>query len=146
MKTTLKIILLAVILTACQSNPIDKACINETCFEIEIRDDDKERAEGLMNRTELENDKGMLFIFEEENIYSFWMKNTLIPLDIIWINENLKIVWIAKNVSPCLEDPCPSYAPQKKAKYVLEINANLSNEYNFKTGDNVQLQLRKKLQ
>ena len=141
MKTTIKIILIAVILTACQQKLRDKACIKESCFEIEIRDNDKERAEGLMNRETLDIDKGMLFIFEEENTYSFWMKNTLIPLDIIWINENLEIVWIAKNVSPCLEDPCPSYKPQEKAKYVLEINGGLSKKNKFKTYDKVELKI-----
>ena len=94
-----------------------------------------------MNREQLDKNKGMLFIFDESSKYSFWMKNTLIPLDIIWINENLEIVWIAENVNPCEEDPCPSYIPQEKAKYVLEINGGLSEKHGFKINDKVKLKI-----
>tara|TARA_B100000029_G_scaffold294863_1_gene288172 strand:- start:154 stop:588 length:435 start_codon:yes stop_codon:yes gene_type:complete len=141
MKLTIKIALISLFLTACQSSSTNQACINDTCFEIEIRDTKEERAEGLMYREKLDEDKGMLFIFDESSKYSFWMKNTLIKLDIIWINENLEIVWIAKNVNPCEEDPCPSYMPQENAKYVLEINAGLSEKYEFKVNDTVTIKL-----
>ena len=129
MKKILKLLLISLLLTSCQTMDKNEICINDICFEIEIRDDNEERAEGLMNREELDEKKGMLFIFDDSSKYSFWMKNTLIELDIIWINENLEIVWIAKNVNPCEEDPCPSYMPQENAKYVLEINAGLSEKY-----------------
>ena len=141
MKKILKLLLISLLLSSCQSIDKNEACINNTCFEIEIRDTKEERAKGLMNIEELDEKKGMLFVFDDSSIYSFWMKNTLIELDIIWINENLEIVWIAKNVNPCEEDPCPSYNPQENAKYVLEINAGLSEKYGVKIDDKVELKL-----
>jgi uncharacterized membrane protein (UPF0127 family) len=141
MKKILKLLLISLLLTSCQAMGKNEICINNTCFEIEIRDTKEERAEGLMNIEELDEKKGMLFVFDDSSIYSFWMKNTLIELDIIWINENLEIVWIAKNVNPCEEDPCPSYKPQENAKYVLEINAGLSEKHRFKVNDTVTIKL-----
>jgi len=82
-----------------------------------------ERARGLMFREKLEADQGMLFVFEEEDLYSFWMKNTLIPLDIIWLDSHQQIVHIEKNVPPCPREPCPSYTPRQPALYVLELKA-----------------------
>ena len=90
-----------------------------------------------MNRESLNQNAGMLFIFQEEGVYPFWMKNTLIPLDIIWINKDKKIIHIEKNVQPCKAGPCPSYSPEKQALYVLEINTGLSERYSFKEGNEV---------
>jgi uncharacterized membrane protein (UPF0127 family) len=63
------------------------------------------------------------------------MKNTLIPLDIIWINSSQNVVYIKKNAQPCTPDYCPSIVPIKNAKYVLEINGGLSDKYEIKVGD-----------
>ncbi len=141
MKKILKLLLISLLLTSCQTMDKNEICINDICFEIEIRDTYEERAEGLMNKEELDENKGMFFIFNESSKYSFWMKNTLIPLDIIWIDENLKIVWIEENVEPCKEDPCPSYIPEENAIYVLEINAGLSEQYGFKINDKTELKI-----
>ncbi len=121
------------------SSPVgnQKACINNKCFEIELAKTPEERARGLMYREYLQENKGMLFIFTEEAIYPFWMKNTLIPLDIIWINSNEEIIYIASNVLPCKEQ-CSSINPNDNALYVLEVNANLSEKYNFNIGDKVE--------
>jgi uncharacterized membrane protein (UPF0127 family) len=78
----------------------------------------------------------MLFIINEEGIYPFWMKNTLIPLDIIWINKDKEVVFIKKDFQPCTEI-CESITPDKKAKYVLEINGSLADKNNIKVGDKV---------
>lgn len=115
------------------------ACINNYCFDVEIAKTPAQREKGLMNRTELARDKGMLFVFDREGMYPFWMKNTLIPLDIIWINQNNKIVFISKNTQPCESFICPSVAPTGKAKYVLEVNAGVSEESGFKEGDTAQI-------
>jgi len=90
-----------------------------------------ERERGLMFREKLEPDQGMLFVFEEEDLYSFWMKNTLIPLDIIWINCHQQIVHIEKNVPPCTQDPCPGYRPRQPALYVLELKAGQAEANNL---------------
>ncbi len=138
----LALILLAFILFKMQKNQQQKICINSECFNVEIAKTFLEKANGLMNRTHLGNDAGMLFIFSSEAKHSFWMKNTLIPLDIIWISKDKKIVHIEHNVQPCESFFCPSYTPKEKALYVLEINGNLSQEYNFKEGDDVVFNLR----
>src|SRR3989344_7880186 len=65
-----------------------RVCFEEDCFFVEIADENAERMKGLMNRTSMDADRGMLFIWEEEEIYSFWMKDTLIPLDMIWLNKD----------------------------------------------------------
>lgn len=94
-----------------------------------------EREKGLMFRKSLAPDQGMLFVFEEEDFYSFWMKNTLIPLDIIWLNANRQIVHIEKNVPPCTADPCPSYSSPYPALYVLELKAGQAEENGLKPFD-----------
>ena len=88
-----------------------------------------------MSRTELDQNKGMFFIFNTVGVYPFWMKNTLIPLDMIWLDSNNKIVFIAPNVQPCKTLICPNINPSVGAKYVLEINAGLTQKLNIKTGD-----------
>ena len=113
---------------------IKEACFDERCFEVEIANTDEERQKGLMFRETLDEDKGMLFIFEEEGIYPFWMKNTLITLDIIWINKEGEIVFIA-NAVPCEIEPCQIYNPNKEALYVLEVNSGIANEIGLKAGD-----------
>lgn len=76
----------------------------------------------------------MLFVFEKEALYPFWMKNTLIPLDMIWMDAKGKVVDI-KTASPCTTDPCPTTAPNGPALYVLEINADMSKFIKLKVGD-----------
>lgn len=84
----------------------------------------------------------MLFIFEEEDIHPFWMKNTLIPLDILWINSRREIVFMSKKTQPCILDPCPVIQPDKKAKYVLELQGGISDTIGLIEGDKVSLDLR----
>jgi uncharacterized protein len=101
-------------------------------LEIEIASDSYERENGLMNRSEMLENRGMLFVFDEPKIQNFWMKNTRIPLDIIYINENKKVINIAKNTIPQSENGTPpSTSP---AKYVLEINGGMSNKWGIKEG------------
>lgn len=104
------------------------------CFKVQIADTDKKREKGLMFVKELPENEGMLFVYDQEWIYSFWMKNTLIPLDMIWIDKDKKIVDI-QTAQPCTSAPCPSYIPAWKAKYILEINAWLSEKYGLKYKD-----------
>lgn len=96
----------------------------------EVADNDLEREKGLMRREFLEPNRGMLFIFVSENKQSFWMKNTKIPLDIIFISGEQKIVDIKKNFEPCGdgdrlvgEQTCEIYTSRVPAKYALEANA-----------------------
>ena len=97
-------------------------CFQEDCIDVEVVDTYEKRQYWLMNRTHMDQDKWMLFIFEEERIYPFWMKNTLIPLDMIWISKTGKIIDI-QTAQPCTADPCRSYIPSGSGLYVLELNA-----------------------
>lgn len=118
-------------------SPVDKQskiCFQKQCFTIEIADTDQERQQGLMFRENMPDDHGMWFVFGEDNYYSFWMKNTLIPLDMIWLDKGLKVVHIEEFVAPCKKDPCPSYATPVPARYVLELNAGIVQEIALEVG------------
>ena len=116
-----------------------EVCIKNDCFLVEIADTYQKREIGLMNKKNMPNDGGMLFMFEKEGVYDFWMKKTLIPLDIIWIDKNYKIIHIQKNAQPCIIKQCETFGPSQKAKYVLEINGGLSKEMGFEAGNKIIL-------
>jgi len=123
------------------SQNISNVCFfeqNKTCFNVEVVQTINERQKGLMFRENLDNNSGMLFIFPESNKHGFWMKNTLIPLDIIWIDQNKTVVYIKENIIPCKVDykDCPIYYPQKEALYVLEVNFGKVKENNLSVGEN----------
>jgi uncharacterized membrane protein (UPF0127 family) len=103
-----------------------------------------ERARGLMFREKLLPDQGMLFVFEKESAPAFWMKNTLIPLDILWLDRDRRIVHIERNVPPCKADPCPSYGPGRPGLYVLELAAGAADRMGLKPSDRLDFVLPKK--
>lgn len=103
-------------------------------LDIEIAEDEYETQTGLMYRTKLDTKQGMLFLFPDEQMRSFYMKNTKIPLDIIYINDSYEIVSFQRNAKPLDETSLPSESP---AKYVLEINAGLSDEWQLEVGDKI---------
>lgn len=107
-------------------------------IEVEIADTDAEIQKGFMFREKLELDKGMLFVFKEEALRAFWMKNTLIPLDMIFVSKDKKVTNIAENVQPCTEDPCGNYPSKEPAEYVIEINGGESAKNGIRPGDNVE--------
>lgn len=109
---------------------------SNTKVKVEIADTEAKRAKGLMFRNHLPQDSGMLFIFQTEATHSFWMANTRIPLDIIWLDRKLKIVDVSKNTPPCTETGtltslCKAYTPKEKAMYVLEVNGGYTNRHNI---------------
>lgn len=101
-------------------------------IDIELATTEEKRAQGLMYRSYMGPDQGMLFIFDSQQPQAFWMENTKIPLDIIYIDKNLKIVSIAKNTVPFSRQSIPSKLP---AQYVLELNAGYADAYKIKEGD-----------
>jgi len=105
---------------------------------VEVAADDATREQGLMFRDQLAADHGMIFLFPQSGEYPFWMKNTLIPLDMLWIDEGKKIVHVSSNVPPCKADPCPSYPPHANAKYVLELASGVAVKHGLKNGDVLQ--------
>ena len=104
-------------------------------FYVEIAADDESRAMGLMFRDEMPEDRGMLFLFRREAPRSFWMRNTRIPLDIIYLDRDLRVVSIAENARPCRRDPCPSYPSGGPAQFVLELNGGKAAELGLRAGD-----------
>lgn len=105
-----------------------------TTIDIEVADNDYERETGLMYRSAMQNHQGMLFVFDNEQYLAFYMKNTIIPLDILYINSDQKIIDIYKNTIPYSEEALPSSAI---AKYVLEVNGGLTDEWQITIGDSI---------
>lgn len=115
--------------------------IRGKAFTVELADSPQERSIGLSNRQNLDQNAGMLFIFESEGLHAFWMKGTLIPLDMIFIHDR-KIVTIHRNVpTPAPDSQVPFYTPRDPVNFVLEINAGLSDAYGFTPGDTVEINL-----
>jgi len=102
---------------------------------VEVASDDPTREQGLMYRDHMAEDRGMIFLFPQAGEYPFWMKNTLIPLDMIWMDADHRIVHIANDVQPCKADPCPNYPPNAKASSVLELAAGVAAKHHLKDGD-----------
>jgi len=124
-----------------QQQLLSSVCFSQNCFQVELAQTNEERDMGLMYRTELDKNKGMLFIFDKEGIYPFWMKNTLIPLDMIWADSAGKVVFIAQNVQPCKTLICPTTFPSAKAKYVLEVNAGVCQGIGLKLEDILKINI-----
>ena len=104
-------------------------------LDIEIAQTDDKRAQGMMWRTSMAENRGMLFLMDELEPQSFWMLNTLIPLDIMYIDDERRIVSIAENATPKSTDPIPSGAP---ARYVLEVNGGFSRRHDIRVGDRLE--------
>lgn len=105
-------------------------------FKVELADNPSERERGLMYRDQMAADAGMLFLFDRQEPQAFWMKNTRIPLDILYYDESWTLVAWSLNTPPCsLGDQCPSYPSRKPARYVLELNAGTAEKIGAKLGD-----------
>ena len=127
---------------------IKKVCLKDVCVQAEIAGTDAQRQKGLMFREGLPENEGMLFVFEKEARYSFWMKNMRFPLDIIWIDKDKRIADIKTNVPACKEiyesfaggnreKSCESFTPYGNALYVLEVNAGFTQKHGIKIGEKV---------
>ena len=114
----------------------------KNCFLVSLAKTGAEQEKGLMYVKEMPQKSGMLFIFDKEAVYPFWMKNTLIPLDMIWIDANNKVVFIGKNVQPCKTIICPVTNPAVKAKYVLEINGGMAKELGIELSQEVKFEIK----
>ncbi|MBI5149637.1 MAG: DUF192 domain-containing protein [Candidatus Omnitrophica bacterium] len=102
---------------------------------------EEELHRGLQFRRSLDPGSGMLFVFQKSEPYTFWMKDTLIPLDMIWIDSGRRIVHVEHNVPPCVADPCPRYPPGHEALYVLEINAGYAVRLGLQLGETAEFRL-----
>jgi len=113
----------------------------EISFDVEIANTTLARTIGLMNRTELPEKSGMLFVFDTKQAASFWMKNTLIPLDMLFISEDKKIVNIKRDAQPCKTLDCQTYSSLEPVRYILEINGGLADKLGIEEGQNVEIKL-----
>jgi uncharacterized protein len=107
-------------------------------IDIEVADRDSSREKGLMYRKSMDEARGMLFVFPISEEHSFWMKNTVISLDIIFVNENKEIVKIHKSTTPYSTKSLPS---EKKSMYVVETVAGFTDKYGIKEGDKMDFQI-----
>lgn len=125
--------------TACATAPASARSPSVTLvghhFSVEIAATPAEQAHGLMDRTSMPADHGMLFVFPQAQPLTFWMKDTLIPLDMLFFDEAHRLVTIRADVPPCQADPCPTYASTAPARYVLELNAGTAAKLDLHKGD-----------
>jgi uncharacterized protein len=106
-----------------------------TVIHVEIAADDPTREQGLMFRDRMAEDRGMIFFFPANGAYPFWMKNTLIPLDMIWIDDTRHVNFVASDVPPCKADPCPNFGSATlQSRYVLETAAGVAKRHKIEPG------------
>lgn len=132
------LLLTAWVAVAC-ANPAPQVELRGERFTVELAIEREDQVRGLMFREHMPDDHGMLFVFTGMAPRSFWMKNTRIPLDIIYIGEDLRVVSVAHNARPCAADPCPGYPSAGPAKYVLELNAGTAGALGVEPGDSLTL-------
>lgn len=109
---------------------------NGVTIQAELADTPQKRAKGLMYRETLARDRGMLFTFAEAQPWTFWMKNTRIPLDIVWMDGKKRIIHVERNVPVChrTDDGCPQYQPNENAMFVLELPAGMADTLKLQRG------------
>lgn len=127
------LMIISIFSLACAEEKIRKVCFKNVCVSAETASTPEEKQRGLMFRKNLGELSGMFFVNQREGLYPFWMKNTLIPLDIIWISKDRLVVFIAKNAQPCLKI-CDAIKPTYPAQYILEVNAGFVEKYQIKVG------------
>jgi uncharacterized membrane protein (UPF0127 family) len=114
--------------------PPHAVCPDGFVVELELALTPDETATGLMFRPSLADNRGMLFLFNRSRVPTFWMKNMLIPLDLVFLDDNGAVVDVIADVPPCAADPCPNYPPSAPAWAVLEINAGSAAAHGIEAG------------
>ena len=137
------VVISGILLPAKMQKQESSVCWQNHCFRVELAFTPVELRRGLMFREQLDMDSGMLFVYEEEEDRTFWMKNMFIPLDIIWIDSKNEVVFIKEHVQPCREDTCPSLRSDKNAQYVLEINSGMAQRISLNVGDRMEITVRR---
>ncbi len=133
--------LISLVLLACAGTGAsgDTVVLKGQRFKVEIVVSPEERARGLMFREAMDADSGMLFVFAAPEPQAFWMKNTRIPLDILFFDNAARYLGVQANVPICRGDPCPAYPGPAPARYVLELNAGRAEALGLEVGDPLQL-------
>jgi uncharacterized membrane protein (UPF0127 family) len=152
MRLTLRSLLLVIVAAACStdaspttSTPLSSGGARVTfadrsaSLSVRVADTDEERARGLMGVTSLPPDEGMAFVWSGPTTGSFWMKNTLIPLSIAFIDEDGRVVTI-REMTPCAADPCPTYGASGPYVLAVEANAGWYADHGIRVGDEASLE------
>lgn len=114
--------------------PSSQVKIGQTIVHVTLSTTPIEKTHGLQGIKNLDTHEGMLFIYHDPQILKYWMRDMYIPLDIIWIGHDQKILKISDSVPPCGVHPCPIYSSEKPAQYVLEVNAGFSKAHHITAG------------
>lgn len=132
--------LIALTITLAATAPPRPVCTlpDGAVVRLELAITDQERELGLMFRDSLAEDAGMLFIFDSDARWPFWMKNTFLPLDVLWLDRAGVIVDLRIDVQPCRRDPCPSYAPRAPARAALELKAGVAAAHSLAIGQTLR--------
>ncbi len=132
------ILCLALLNVSCREDQAKtKLCFKSKCIFAEVVDEPSDMMRGLQLRAVLGRNRGMLFVFPKDQIARFWMKNTYISLDMLWVDKDLKILHIEPSVPPCSKEPCQTYQSEQLARYVLEVNAGFCKEYGIEVGEKI---------
>jgi uncharacterized membrane protein (UPF0127 family) len=107
-------------------------------YQVEVARTPEQQAQGLMFRESLPANSGMIFLFPEGGLHKFWMKNTMIPLDMIWMDPQGKVLFVSANTPPCKADPCPNYGPEVPASSVLEIAGGMAKKERIAVGASIR--------
>jgi uncharacterized membrane protein (UPF0127 family) len=108
-------------------------------YAVELARTPEEQAQGLMFRESLPARSGMIFLFSDAAPHQFWMKNTMIPLDIVWLDGSGRVLFVSANTPPCRADPCPNYGPELPAPVVLEIAGGMAAKERVVVGSTIRL-------
>jgi uncharacterized membrane protein (UPF0127 family) len=139
--TSLVLLLASSLDLKCAGSSFTQLFIGQEELTVELAHTEMARAMGLMHRRHLGRGMGMLFVFPDSDYRSFWMKNTLIELDIIYIDTDKRVAHIEAHVPPCKADPCPSYPSSRPARYVLELDGGEAERFGLKIGDRIDFVL-----
>lgn len=119
----------------------DKVCFQNGCVDVKVALKDQDLMRGLQFKKSLPADRGMLFVFPETSLHRFWMKDTLIPLDMVWLDDNKTVIFMESHVLPCPKDPCPVYGPLEPSRYVLEVNAGYAKTLGIHIGHQARFEI-----
>ncbi|MEM5804806.1 MAG: DUF192 domain-containing protein [Candidatus Aenigmatarchaeota archaeon] len=117
------------------SETISVAIGGKASIAAEVAYTSEERERGLMHRSGLPEGSGMIFIFDKEGSYNFWMKNMRFPIDIIWVNQHCSVVFLTNGAPPCAAEPCKLYSADEPVKYVIEVPAGYAGRHGISAGD-----------
>jgi hypothetical protein len=141
------LVVVLAVLSACGDKPATMEDLNTRdvtlpggqVIQAESMVDATDMLRGMMFRTSLAPDRGMLFLHRGPGLYSYWMYKTLIPLDIIWMDSSKQIVEIVPNAQPCKSaaSQCPKYGGHELAQYVLELGGGMAQKYNLRVGESI---------